>query len=437
MPPSRYQSTLDWLYGLEAARGIDFKLERVELALQHLGAPHRRFRSIHVAGTNGKGSVSAMAHSVLLSTSRRVGLYTSPHLVDFRERIRVDGRPIDESSVIELAEQIRAETISRGIDLTFFELTTILAFLYFAQQRVDVAVVEVGLGGRLDATNVLETDVAVITSIGMDHQEFLGTTLASVAAEKAGIIKEGGRVIVGRVANEASHVIAAVAARQRASIDWYGSDFALVANTGRFFGLGREIVDVDVPLAGSFQVDNAAVAIAALLSFDPQLSDDTIRAGIRNTAWPGRMQWVHRERDILLDCAHNPDGMRALVDELARLDQKPGVHALFAVMRDKQWREMIRVLGPRLRSATVTSVLPPRGERAEAVAAELRQYVPVEIADTPALGLEELLRRVPEGDIVLVTGSLFLVGAVLPSVLIADEATAPGLDVVKRDSDVL
>src|SRR5574337_1347627 len=207
MTASAYADVLASLYRLEAARGMDFKLERVTLALKSLGDPHRRFAAIHIAGTNGKGSVAAMLHAICCAAGYRVGLYTSPHLVSFTERIRVGTEMISEEEVVTLARDIRGAATVRGIDLTFFEFVTVMAFLHFARCGIDLAIVEVGLGGRLDATNVLDPEVTVITSIGLDHQEFLGSTLASVAYEKAGIIKPGTPVVVGNVPPEADGVI--------------------------------------------------------------------------------------------------------------------------------------------------------------------------------------------------------------------------------------
>src|SRR5262249_5629269 len=184
-----YADTLSWLYHLEVSRGWDLKLESVRAALERLGSPERSFPSLHVAGTNGKGSTPAIAHAVLSRHGLRVGLFTSPHLSDFRERVRVGDEWIPEAAVVELSDEIRERLLDTGVELTFFEVTTVLSFLYFARTRVDAAVVEVGLGGRLDATNVLVPRATAVTTIGFDHERYLGTTIASIAAAKGGIFK--------------------------------------------------------------------------------------------------------------------------------------------------------------------------------------------------------------------------------------------------------
>jgi dihydrofolate synthase/folylpolyglutamate synthase len=416
MPPSEYADVLASLYGLEAAKGMDFKLERVALALHTFGDPQRRFAAIHIAGTNGKGSVAAMLHAMFVAGGYRVGLYTSPHLLRFTERVRIGDREISEDEVVELAREVRAATLGRGIELTFFEIVTVMAFLHFARQRVDLAVVEVGLGGRLDATNVLDPEVAVITTIGLDHEEFLGDTLASVAREKAGIIKPGRPVIIGRVPRAVSALLAETAG-QGAAAFWLGRDFSVTVDAAcRFDGMGCALDDLSVGLRGRHQCDNAATAIAAALCVRERfpLADGAIRQGVADVRWPGRLDAVQLEPLVLLDGAHNIDGMAALVQELPTILDGRRMHVLFAVMRDKRWEPMAQMIGPLAASVTVTTVLPPRGAAPEVVAPAFSRFCPVRLAGTPAEGLEGLLRNAGPGDAIVVCGSLFLVGAVYP-----------------------
>lgn len=417
MAASEYANVLDSLYRLEAAKGMDFKLERVALALKSLGDPQKRFAAVHIAGTNGKGSVAAMLHAIFHTAGYRVGLYTSPHLVSFTERIRVGTEMIAEDEVVALAREIWTAATVRGIELTFFEFVTVMAFLHFTRCDVELAVVEVGLGGRLDATNVLDPEVAVITTIGLDHQEFLGDTLASIAREKAGIIKPGRPVVVGNVGADADVVLSAIAAERNAPRFRFGRDFAVSDSMPfRFSGMGCDVQDLRVALRGSYQQDNAATAIAAALQLRHRfpLGADAIRLALGNVRWPGRLEVVQARPLVVLDGAHNPDGMAALVRDLPALLGKRNVHLLFGVMRDKSWKPMVQTIAPQVSSATVTTVLPPRGESPELLARAFASYCPVRIAAEPLAALEALLDSVGSEECVLVSGSLFLVGAIYP-----------------------
>jgi dihydrofolate synthase/folylpolyglutamate synthase len=417
MAANEYATVLSSLYALEAAKGMDFKIERVALALKSLGDPHRRYPCAHVAGTNGKGSVAAMLHSMLSAAGYRVGLYTSPHLVSFTERIRVGAMPIAEADVVALAREIHSAATVRGIELTFFEFVTVMAFLHFARCAIDVAVVEVGLGGRLDATNVLDSEVAVITTIGLDHQEFLGDTIDSIAREKAGVIKPGRPVIIGDVPDAARAVLAATALEVGAPAQWLGRDFRS-SNDGPFgySGFGGDLHNLTLPLRGQHQRDNAAIAIAAARHLRGQFDvpDDAIRRGIAEVRWPGRLDIVETQPLIILDGAHNADGVAALIRELPEIVGGREVHLLFGVMRDKRWRPMVELLGPHMARVTLAPTLPPRGEDPEELGKAFARHCPVSIAPSPLQGLEGLLRAASEDDAILVAGSLFLVGEIYP-----------------------
>ncbi|HXQ23972.1 MAG TPA: folylpolyglutamate synthase/dihydrofolate synthase family protein [Candidatus Acidoferrales bacterium] len=420
MATNEYAEVLAWLYRLETAKGMDFKLERVTLALKNLGDPQTRFAAAHVAGTNGKGSVAAMLHAMFSAAGYRVGLYTSPHLVSFTERVRIGAETITEPEVVDLAREIRTAATVRGIDLTFFEFVTVMAFLHFARRGVDLAVVEVGLGGRLDATNVLDPAVAVITSIGLDHEEFLGNTLASVAAEKAGIIKPGRPVIVGRVPPVARDVIERAASERRADAFWAAQDF-LVSDTVpfRFRGLDCEFGDLTLALRGAYQHDNAAVALAALalLRRAFPIGHAAIRRGLAEVRWPGRLDVVQTAPLVVLDGAHNADAVATLRNELPSIVGARPVHLLFGVMRDKQWQPMVEVLGPMVSSATLTTALPPRGAPAALLARAFERYCPVRVVPDPMRALETSLQSIGPDATILATGSLFLVGTIYPHFL--------------------
>jgi len=420
MVGNEYTTVLSSLYALEAAKGMDFKLERVALALKNLGEPQSRFVSAHVAGTNGKGSVAAMLHAMLSAAGYRVGLYTSPHLVSFTERIRVGTTAIAEDEVVSLAREIRTAATVRGIELTFFEFVTVMAFLHFARCAVDVAVVEVGLGGRLDATNVIDPAVGVITTIGLDHQEFLGDSIASIAREKAGIMKRGRPVIIGKVPDEARAVLAETAREVDASARWLGEDFRGDGEeTFRYDGFGGALENLVVPLRGQYQRDNAALAIAAAMHLRERfpIADDAMRRGIAQVRWPGRLDVVQTRPLVVLDGAHNIDGIEALLRELPGIVGERNVFLLFGVMRDKRWKPMVEALAPRVTRATVAPILPPRGENPQRLADLFAPHCPVSTAASALEGLQDLLAAAGDDDAILVAGSLFLVGEIFPHFL--------------------
>lgn len=416
MSAGDYQRTLAWLYALEAAKGMDFKLDRVARALERLGEPQRKFPSIHIAGTNGKGSVAAMLHAMLVAGGHRVGLYTSPHLVRFTERIRVGDREISEQEVVELANELRS--VTAGIDLTFFELGTVMAFVHFARCGVDVAVVEVGLGGRLDATNVIDPLVSVITTIGLDHTEFLGDSLEAIAVEKAGIIKSGKPVIIGRLPHAAAAVVRRIAEERNASLLALDRDFEVTADERgiAFSGPGMSVSALRLGLGGGYQLDNLATALAVLTQLPPTLavSESALRDGLAAVRWPGRFERIDGDPLIILDGAHNLEGMRTLARELRDIAAERPVRVLFAVMRDKPWTEMIELLAPLCASAVVTEVLPPRGAAATDVAAVWARYCPTMAISDPSVAWAQMRSCAKRGELILVTGSLFLIGAVYP-----------------------
>ena len=425
-----YQRTLEWLYALEAAKGMDFKLERVALALQRLGDPHRRYPSLHIAGTNGKGSVAAMLHAMLAAAGYRTGLYTSPHLVELTERIRVNADDITRPDVVALAAEIRAATAGRGIDLTFFEILTVMAFLHFASRAVDVAVVEVGLGGRLDATNVIDPAVAAITTIALDHVQWLGDTITAIAGEKGGIIKPGHPVVLGRIAGEAHTVLQRLAAERGAPLFSAGRDYRMDSRSPSrldFSGMGWQLSDLSLGLRGIHQHDNAATALAALAAVQDvvPVATDAVRRGLARVRWPGRLDVVATAPLTVFDGAHNLEGVSALAAELPQLLGGRPMRLLFAVMGDKDWSPMVERLAPLCRSVVVTEVMRPRGAPAAAVADAFRAYCPAEIEPDPVQAWRRIAAQTPVDEAIVAAGSLFLVGALYASALPARLASEP------------
>lgn len=408
-----YQRTLDWLYALEAAKGMDFKLERVALALQRLGDPQRAYPALHVAGTNGKGSVAAMLDACLGAAGYTVGRYTSPHLVELGERITVAGVPIGREALVAVADEVRSASLARGIGLTFFEILTVMAFLHFARAGIDAAVVEVGLGGRLDATNVLDPLVAVVTTIGLDHTQWLGDSLAQIAAEKGGIIKPSRPVVLGRIDGEAAAVLRRLAEERGAALLAAGRDYRVSGDGGLDFeGAGWRLRDVQVGLRGAHQRDNAGTALAALGAVRDALPVDeaAARRGLATVRWPGRLEVVDTSPLTIVDGAHNADGIAALVAELPRLTGGRRVDLLFAVMGDKDWGPMVRRLAPHCRSAIVTEVLPPRGAPAATVVAGFPPECPAVAEPDVARAWRRVRERAGRDGVVVAAGSLFLVG---------------------------
>ena len=405
-----YEDTVAWLAALEVSAGWDLELARMRGALARRGHPERRWPALHVAGTNGKGSTAAMLDAVLTAAGRRTGLYTSPHLVDFTERIRAGGRTIPRETLVEVVAELRADLEPAGIAPTHFEFTTLVAFEWFARIGVEVGVIEVGLGGRLDATNVLEPLATAITSIGRDHEAWLGADLESIAGEKAGIAKPGVPLVLGRVPAEAERAIAARAARVGAPLVRAGV-LEEAASGLVFRGPGVVWDGLRLGLAGAFQRDNAAVALTtlALVQQSFPCGVDAVRAGLAGVRWPGRLAVVREAPLVVLDGAHNPEGAATLARELPRLVGGRPVTLVFAVMADKDWQAMLAPLLPGVVRAIVTRV-GRRGADPAALAAALGPRVPTDAIVDPRAAVRVALASAGPGDAVVIAGSLFLVG---------------------------
>ena len=389
-------------------------LERTLELLALMDSPHRDLRAIHVAGTNGKGSVVATCEALLRAKGQRVGRYTSPHLIDFRERITVNGVPIPEKAVLEFLEQWTPAAENMGA--TFFELTTALAFSWFIKQRVDIAVVETGLGGRLDSTNVLSPEVAVVTSIAKDHLDLLGSTLQEIAREKAGIFKSRTPAVIGEPRGEIQSLLVGAAREVGAApvtvIDEvYGIDEITLSAGGTTFRLGhdREQVSVTTPLIGRHQARNTAIAIAAVDALAENESALTsVSPALRSLFLPGRFQRVGK---FIFDVAHNPAGAEAVADSLRAIDTSGPRTAVVAVLDDKDWEPMIlawatavdRFIFTNAPSAPANRAWDPSEAnefaRDEGLASELE----------PELGVA-LARAEQHSGTVLITGSFHTVG---------------------------
>src|SRR5438552_164706 len=382
-------------YGLQR-HGIKPGLDRTLALLSALGDPQRAFTAMHVGGTNGKGSTAAMLAAMLASQGYCVGLYTSPHLVDFSERIQINGHAIPSEWLAELTERVRVAAEAHLAEPpTFFEATTVVAFAYFAEMRVEHAVVEVGLGGRFDATNVIAPLVSIITTIGLDHQEYLGNTLEAIAFEKAGIIKRGAPVVVGRMGEGPLSVIRAAAAERQAGCVVLDQDFHAAGEGPECFayrGLRWRDEGLACPLPGRHQLDNAACALAALemaAGRGVRVSERARRDGLRAVRWPGRLELAGRRPDIWLDGAHNPHAAEALAEYLrtwwARRGESPTGRLILVVgmMQDKDRRRILAILTtvPGVSQLILTRAAHPRAAAPEALA-----------QDAPDLGLPLTVR---------------------------------------------
>jgi dihydrofolate synthase/folylpolyglutamate synthase len=413
--------TIDWLYSLES-RGEIYKLERMEAALDVIGNPHRRLRAVHIAGTKGKGSVAAMLDSCLRAAGYRTGLYTKPHLVNLAERTRISGAEIPAAQMLDYIERLRAIYDRAGLALTFFEFTVAMMFLYFAEENVDIAIIETGLGGRLDSTNVVKPILSVITPIGFDHMEYLGYTIAAIAGEKGGIIKNEVPVVIGARDPEARLALTSIAAQRRSAMRLIDRDFSYKsyapAHRLDYHGLGLDLRELEIGLAGPFQHENAAIAAATLEALRAQgwsVDEDAIRRGMREIYWPGRFDIVSERPFVILDCAHNEMSIAALLDTMTvelGPDVKPRL--IFGCQSAKEWTRMAAMLGPHVRDVTLTRARPKAPLEPEELLPHFAAYCPARVERDPMRAIERVVSEMSPDDVALVTGSVYLIGEVYP-----------------------
>jgi dihydrofolate synthase / folylpolyglutamate synthase len=409
-----YPDSVLFLYALgNEVKTAKLGLDRIGALLEALGNPQQSCRIVHVAGTNGKGSTCAMIESALRAAGYRTGLFTSPHLVEPTERIQIAGRPVDAVQFAAAFDQVHAaaETLllQERIDLhpTYFETVTAMSLLLFRECGVQFAVLEVGLGGRLDATNVVTPELCVIAPIDFDHEAFLGKSLESIAGEKAGILKPGVPAVFSAQRPEAARVLDERAATLCVSIT-RSSEIAVTGVTldargSEFTWRGAR---VRCPLAGEHQVENARTAIAALLRLG--LPPEAIRQGIAKTVWPGRLERVAENPEIILDGAHNPASARALAAYLDRFYDPARVWLIYGAMRDKAVSEMAAILFPRAGHIILTAPAQARSLRPESIR-DLADHDSIQVAPDIQAALHLAAAAAP-GDAIFVTGSLFLVG---------------------------
>ncbi len=422
-----YEEAIEYLYNLKIY-GMSLGLERIEQLLRVLGSPHRNIKAIHVAGTNGKGSVCAMLSSILHSAGSKVGLFTSPHLLSFEERIRVNGLPVPRDKLCSLVEKIKpiAEEMVEGGKFehpTFFEMATAMAFKHFGDENVDHAVLEVGLGGRLDATNVVTPLVSVITTIALDHMHVLGTSLEEVAREKAGIIKPGVPVVTGVEDDAILKLIRKICEERNCKIytsNERGAYHLRESNIdGQVFdldlkGFGHGYKDLKINLLGRHQLKNALIAALTLGVLKDKgviTQENDLREGFERTRWPGRLEIVQKNPTIILDCAHNPAGMKALRQALNELFGDKKLTLIIGIMRDKDIPGIIKEITSGANNIIVTKPTFERAAEPEIIESEAKRYCcDVLVIDKVADAVSYAVKNASVDGVICITGSIFNVG---------------------------
>jgi dihydrofolate synthase/folylpolyglutamate synthase len=438
-----YQQALDYLYSfidyesMPRPRDAEhYDLRRMDELLERLGNPHLKARTVHVAGTKGKGSVAAMIASVLTNSGYRTGLYTSPHLHTFNERVRVDGELITDEEITALVKKLKPE--EQAVNeratygkLTTFELITVLGFMYFDLKKVDFQVIEVGLGGRLDATNVVQPEVSVITTIGFDHMEVLGNTITEIAAEKAGIIKRDGIVVSSSQVDEAEKVIASVCREKNAELIKVGSDVTFRGNEydvdyQNFLVNGRlDRYELTIPLIGDHQLINATTAVAALEVLAEKgfaITKESMRNGMSKVNWPGRLQLLSTKPLLVVDGAHTPESVRRMRESLEKYFSFDKAIVIIGSSSDKDISGIVEELTPLFGKAIITRSIHPRSMSADTIVKEFRRRgVQAVVVEDFSEVLSVALSMAGENDLVCATGSLFIVAGVI------EEAKRQGL----------
>jgi dihydrofolate synthase / folylpolyglutamate synthase len=409
------QDALVYLSSLQGM-GIRMDLGPESRLLDRLGNPQKKYKTIIVGGTNGKGSIAATLSSILVSGGYRVGLYTSPHLIDFTERIRINGLPISPGDLRRLIQEVRRQITE---DVTYFEVATALAFLYFFETSVDVAVLEVGLGGRLDATNVCDSEVSVISNVTLEHREYLGRTLQDIAFEKAGIIKENGVCVTAVGKGKALEIIEKICREKNSRLYRIGREIRIRALPDGFFsyrGIEKQYDRLSTPLLGRHQRVNAACAVGAVELLTKQgflLDDASVLRGLQDVHWEGRLEVLARSPMVVVDGAHNPAGASALREALVGIFPGRRVVLVLGVLRDKDYRGIMRRLAPLAHCVILTKPSADRALHPRELEDEARKYNrDVEVVENPQRALERALTRAQSEDLICLTGSLYLVGEI-------------------------
>jgi dihydrofolate synthase/folylpolyglutamate synthase len=447
-----YQAALDYILSFTdyerwpgfgyAAR---FDLRRMEDLLQRLGSPHLGIRTVHVAGSKGKGSTSAMIASALSDAGFRTGLYTSPHLHTMRERMKIDGQLITEQEfanlLSEMKPQIEATNKGQTEELSTFEILTAMAFRHFQKQKAAFLVVEAGLGGRLDATNVVSPEVCVVTSISRDHTAVLGDTIPLIAAEEAGIIKSGVTAVSSPQVAEAADVIREICRKKGAELIMVGEEITWKGKESSLDGQSLEVrgrksrYDLTIPLLGEHQLENAATVVAALEVLD--IGKDHIISGLANVYWPGRIEVLQREPLLIADGAHNDDSTRRLREALQRYFQFDRAILIIGISGDKDCQAIIAELAPFFDKVITTAAQHPRATAAKALAREFERHgVEAQVVENVARAVSAALEQAGKRDLICATGSLFVVAEVIEAARGISGERYPGFGPSRSSAEV-
>jgi len=409
-----YNQCLNEMYALRRF-GIKLGLETIQYILSELDNPHEKFETIHVAGTNGKGSVCAIIANLLQIQGFRVGIYTSPHLIHFNERIVINGEPIDNDQVVDLYQKVK-KVQKQDRELTFFEYTTAMAFCAFAEQKVEIAVIETGMGGRLDATNVLMPRLSIITNIGLEHQEYLGKKMKDIASEKAGIIKPCVPVITDVHNTSAMEIISDIAKQRSAPLYQLGSHMRVrMRKTGfSYSGLMFEWTRLTCALNGNHQIRNAGLALCAYEYISGNKANwQTVNQGLTTVKWPGRLEIISQNPLIILDGAHNITAVKNLFKYLKSVLKDRSLTLIVSVLDDKPYERMLNTLTKLAKTVVVTRTKIERSLDPEILRDYIKEKVPVvQIIQNVSDAYFETVRNAEASDIICVTGSLYLIGEV-------------------------
>lgn len=409
-----YEEAVQYLYSLQKF-GIKFGLSKTSNLLKKFGNPHRDRAYVHIGGTNGKGSVAAMVESILMHAGLKVAFYSSPHLVRFTERFKVNGKEISQEHVAQLVGEVR-KCADPGEPPTFFEFTTAMGLIHFAREKADVSIMEVGMGGRLDATNVIRPKVSVITNVSLDHQAYLGRRLMDIASEKGGIIKRGVDLVTAVTQPEVQRLYEGVCAEKGAPLWRLGRDIRIRVRDSRFHycGLDHDMGNLETALPGKHQCKNAALAVGVvevLRRKGFELSEEDVREGLKTLHWPGRLQTVSLNPRLVLDGAHNAAAMKSLIQSVAQNKKYARLILVLGIMADKDISRIVRAIVP---AADYVICTRPEYSRAAPPETLMKAARPLWKGGETCPTLPEALKRArnmagPE-DLILVTGSLFTVG---------------------------
>jgi len=407
--------SLEYLESLKS-RGIHLGIGPISRLLDRLGNPQDEYKTVLIGGTNGKGSTAAILASILAKEGMQVGLYTSPHLCDFRERIRVNGQMIEEETLCRLIDTVREKVVE---DVTYFEFATALAFLYFSQCKVDIATLEVGMGGRLDATNLVSPEVSIITNISLEHQDYLGGDLKSITREKGGIIHKGGTCITAATSRKVIDTLQEICCRRGAVLYRIGRDMRvrrLSKGSFSYYGINRRYHGLTLSLTGRHQITNASLALAAVELLSGKgidIGDTSVAEGLRDVRWEGRLELISRDPRIVVDGAHNPAGIKTLCKSLALDFSYRRLIVVFGVLRDKDCGGMLKRLIP---LADILILTRPKEGRAVPARDLLSVTSPhhnnIEIVEDSKEALARARSLAGGNDLICVTGSLYLVGEI-------------------------